>query len=355
VRIKLMPTMSLAPSAYHQLTPDLKICRLLNGMWQVSGSHGTIVPQRAIAAMLKYHQAGFTTWDLADHYGPAEDFIGAFRRKRITHSDRPVKKSATPSPLPQTQALTKWVPQPGNMSRIIVEEKINLSLRRMGGDYLDLLQFHWWDYADDRYLDALKHLADLQAVGKIKHLGLTNFDTTHLQRVIDAGIPIVSNQVQFSLVDQRPLVKMTDFCAANGIQLLAYGTLCGSLIAEKYQGQPNPNRYQLNTASLRKYKNMIEAWGGWDLFQVLLKTLSEIAAKHQVSLSNVAVRYILDQPMVAGAIVGARLSVSEHLEDNARIFGLTLDQADREALFAVLDRSNDLFQYFGDCGAEYRN
>jgi aryl-alcohol dehydrogenase-like predicted oxidoreductase len=346
--------MPLQPSAYHQLTPDLKICRVLNGMWQVSGSHGAIVPQRAIAAMQKYHQAGFTSWDLADHYGPAEDFIGAFRRKGVTVSDRPVKKSAA-TPPPQTQALTKWVPQPGNMTRSVVEEKINLSLRRMGVSALDLLQFHWWDYSDDRYLDALKHLMDLQTAGKIRHLGLTNFDTEHLQRVLDAGITIVSNQVQFSLVDQRPLVKMTDFCAANGVQLLAYGTLCGSLIAEPYLGQPNPTRYQLNTASLRKYKSIIEAWGGWELFQVLLKTLREIAAKHQVSLSNVAVRYILDQPTVAGAIVGARLSVSEHLSDNAQIFGLTLDKADREALFAVFDCSNDLFQYFGDCGAEYRN
>jgi aryl-alcohol dehydrogenase-like predicted oxidoreductase len=343
--------MPLNPSAYHPLTPDLKICRLLNGMWQISGSHGTILPQRAIAAMVKYHQAGFTSWDLADHYGPAEDFIGAFRRK-LTTSDRPVIKKAAP-PLP-AQALTKWVPQPGNMSRIIVEERIKLSLRRMGTPCLDLLQFHWWDYSDDRYLDALKHLMDLQTAGKIKHIGLTNFNTEYLQRVLDAGITIVANQVQFSLVDQRPLVQMTDFCQANNIQLLAYGTLCGSLISAKYLGQPKPTRYQLNTASLRKYPNIIEAWGGWELFQTLLKTLQQIADKHQVSLSAVAVRYVLDQPTVAGAIVGARLSVSEHLEDNAKIFGLVLDKADREALFAVFDCSNDLFKTLGDCGAEYR-
>jgi aryl-alcohol dehydrogenase-like predicted oxidoreductase len=348
-----MPQIPLKPSAYHQLTPDLKICRVLNGMWQVSGSHGAIVPQRAIAAMLKYHQAGFTSWDLADHYGPAEDFIGAFSRKTPS-SDRPIIKKSPAAPGIQAQALTKWVPQPGNMSRIIVEERINLSLRRMGSSCLDLLQFHWWDYEDDRYLDALKHLQDLQAAGKIKHLGLTNFDAKHLQRVLDAGITIVSNQVQFSLVDQRPLIQMTDFCVANGIQLLAYGTLCGSLISEQYLGQPKPTRYQLNTASLRKYQSIIEAWGGWELFQALLKTLKTIGTKHGVSLSNVAVRYVLDQPTVAGAIVGARLGVSEHLEDNAKIFSLVLDKDDQAALFAVFDCSNDLFKYFGDCGAEYR-
>ena len=63
-----------------QLAPNLKICRILNGMWQVAGAHGRINPQAAVEEMRKYHDAGFTTWDLADIYGPAEDFIGDFRR-----------------------------------------------------------------------------------------------------------------------------------------------------------------------------------------------------------------------------------------------------------------------------------
>jgi aryl-alcohol dehydrogenase-like predicted oxidoreductase len=67
-------------SSYPPSPPDVPICRLLNGLWQVSGGHGRIDPADAIADMLHYHDAGFTTWDLADHYGPAEEFIGAFRR-----------------------------------------------------------------------------------------------------------------------------------------------------------------------------------------------------------------------------------------------------------------------------------
>jgi aryl-alcohol dehydrogenase-like predicted oxidoreductase len=73
--------MSLPDSAYFQFTPDLRICRILNGMWQVSGGHGQVDPKTAVQSMFDYHDAGFTTWDLADHYGPAEDFIGAFRRE----------------------------------------------------------------------------------------------------------------------------------------------------------------------------------------------------------------------------------------------------------------------------------
>jgi aryl-alcohol dehydrogenase-like predicted oxidoreductase len=70
--------MDLPESARFQSIPDLRICRILNGMWQVSGAHGSIDPRRAIAEMFAYHDTGFTSWDLADHYGPAEDFIGAF-------------------------------------------------------------------------------------------------------------------------------------------------------------------------------------------------------------------------------------------------------------------------------------
>ena len=78
-------TMILPQESYLQFTPDLKICRLLNGMWQVSGGHGRINPKTAIESMFQYVDSGFTTWDLADHYGPAEDFIGEFRRQLIAN------------------------------------------------------------------------------------------------------------------------------------------------------------------------------------------------------------------------------------------------------------------------------
>ena len=65
----------------YQLAPDLTICRIVNGMWQVAGGHGYIDHKLATGDMMRYHDAGFTSWDLADIYGPAEDFIGDFRRK----------------------------------------------------------------------------------------------------------------------------------------------------------------------------------------------------------------------------------------------------------------------------------
>ncbi len=337
--------MSITGGAF-ALTDDLNVCRLLNGLWQVSGAHGRIDPTAAILSMIDYHDAGFTTWDLADHYGPAEDFVGEFRRRLADERGQDA--------LADVQSFTKWVPSPGPMTREIVENNVDISLRRMGVDCLDLLQFHWWEYGDDRYLEALRHLSDLREAGKIRHLALTNFDTEHLKVIVDNGIKIVSNQVQYSLVDLRPAQLMAPYCQANGIHLLTYGTFCGGLLSEKYLGQPEPTGMALDTASLNKYKQMVNVWGGWPLFQELLSCLKAIANKHGVSISNVASRYILDQPAVAGVIAGARLGVSEHRDDNARVFDLNLDSDDEAAIEGVTDRGRDLLQLIGDCGDEYR-
>lgn len=338
--------MNFPASSRLQFTPDLNICRILNGMWQVSGAHGRINPNAAIETMFKYVDAGFTTWDLADHYGPAEDFIGEFRRQLLA-----TRKEAA---LSNIQAFTKWVPRPGKMTRKIVEDNINISRRRMGVESLDLMQFHWWEYRDSNYLDALKYMAELQQEGKIKHLALTNFDTEHLQIILEQGIKIVSNQVQFSLVDRRPEVKMIQLCEQHNVKLFAYGTICGGFLSEKYLDKPEPNAMTLETVSLRKYKNMIDAWGGWSLFQELLKVLQTIASKHQVSIPNVAVRFILDKSTVGGVIVGARLGIAEHIADNAKVFNLSLDQDDIAQINSVTQQSQDLFKYIGDCGDEYR-
>jgi diketogulonate reductase-like aldo/keto reductase len=193
---------------------------------------------------------------------------------------------------------------------------------------LDLLQFHWWDYADRRYLDALAHLADLRGAGQIRHLGLTNFDTAHVQQIVEAGVPVVSNQVQFSLIDRRPERGMAPFCREHGIGLLAYGTVCGGLLSDRYLGQPEPDRGALATASLRKYKQMIDAWGGWELFQELLRAAREVADRHRTSIAGVAIGWVLDRPAVKGAILGVRLGVSDNRRDNARVLELALDAHD---------------------------
>jgi len=328
---------------WYQLAHDLQISRVLNGMWQVAGGHGQIDRESAISEMLQFQHDGFTTWDMADIYGPAEEFLGEFRKRLEKETE-----------LSKSQALTKFVPNPGPMTRSIVEHYIDISIRRMNVKSIDVLQFHWWDYNDTNYIEALHHLSKLRDEGKIKHLGLTNFDTERIEIIVKQGFKLVSSQVQYSILDQRPEIKMVPFCQKHNIKLLTYGTLLGGFLSEKYIGGPEPVRSDLNTLSLQKYKNMIDAWGGWNLFQELLVTLDNIAKKHNTSVANVAIRFILDKPVVAGVIIGVRLGISEHRDDNVKVFGLNLDSEDNTKIKSVVSKANDLFDRIGDCGSEYR-
>jgi aryl-alcohol dehydrogenase-like predicted oxidoreductase len=312
----------------------------------VAGGHGRIEHEKALAEMVAYHDSGFTSWDLADIYGPAEDFIGDFRKKLARERGK--------QELGRVQAFTKFVPDPGRMTKAVVEQAIERSRRRMAVESIDLVQFHWWDYSSPAWLDALVHLSELRDSGAIRNVGLTNFDTAHMQDMADERLAIVSNQVQYSIIDQRPQVRMEEFCRKNNSAILAYGTVCGGLLSEKYLGRPEPGNQQLDTLSLRKYKKMVDACGGWKLFQELLAALKLVADKHKVSIANVACRYILDRPAVAGVIVGARLGIAEHRQDNARVFALRLDGGDRERIEAVTAKSRNLYELIGDCGDEYR-
>ena len=331
---------------YYQLSSDLTICRIVNGMWQVAGGHGQIDHELAMADMLRYHDAGFTTWDLADIYGPAEDFIGEFRRR--------LSKAKGKEELDKIQSFTKWVPQPSRITRSMVNSSIETSIRRMDVSSLDLLQFHWWDYNNPYYMDALKYLSELRDKGSIKHLGLTNFDTDHLQIITDSGVPIASNQVQYSIIDRRPEVKMIPFCRKHNIGLLTYGSICGGLLSERYVGKTEPSITDLNTLSLQKYKKMIDTWGNWNLFQKLLLVLDNIAKKHRASITNVATNYILSKATVAGVIIGVRLGIIDHIDDNSNVFNFNLDESDLESINKVCENANNLYEIIGDCGEEYR-
>ncbi|XP_044208447.1 uncharacterized oxidoreductase At1g06690, chloroplastic-like [Thunnus albacares] len=336
-----------------KLSGGLEICRVLNGMWQVSGAHGPVDKTRAVEDMQAYVDAGLTTFDMADIYGPAEEIFGQFNSQP--------KSRSSGNAIPALQSLTKYVPRPGPMDRKVVEKALQRSMTRMQVDSLDCVQFHWWDYRDKRYLDALGHLSDLQQDGLIRELSLTNFDTQRLEEITSRGIRISSNQVQYSLIDQRPAAKMEQFCLENNIQLLTYGTLAGGLLSERYLGKAEPNtRAELYTASLSKYKNMIDTWGGWRLFQDLLVTLETVAKRLDCSVASVATRYVLDRPAVGGVIVGCRLGVAgagRHIRDSLRSCSpdLKLAAEDLAAIEAVTRRSRDLMALIGDCGDEYRS
>ncbi|KAJ7881783.1 NADP-dependent oxidoreductase domain-containing protein [Mycena olivaceomarginata] len=328
--------MSSATHETFDLGPLKSVTRLWCGLWQLSSNAWGSAPVPRIRKCMGQHvDLGFTAF--ADHYGSAEIIFGQFRK-------------SLPSPEPSITGATKWcVFKP----LAAVRER----LTRMQTSKLDLLQ----DYSDKGYISALEILNDLRGEGLISAIGLCNFDTIRTDEICTQlpGI-IVSNQVQFSLIDTRPLHGMTDVCGRHGVKLLTYGSLCGGFLSDTWLNKLEPDLYSGElTPSQRKYLDMIKVWGTWALFQRLLRCLRAIGDRHGgLSIANIATRWVLDQPCVGAVLVGARLGLSDHLEDNMKVFQpeCRLTHDDREEIEDVLAYSNGrkIITTIGDCGAEYR-
>lgn len=315
-------------STHVELAPGYRISRIIKGGWQLAGGHGTVDRANAIDDMIAFAQAGVTTFDCADIYTGVEALIGDFRR---TYRERYGASAAE-----QVRVHTKFVPDLALLASLTpddVAHAIDRSRERLGVDSVDLVQFHWWDYGTPGYLNAALVLRELKRMGKIRQVGATNFDTPHLREMLDVGVPIVSHQVQYSLLDRRAGGAMASLCAERGVGLLAFGALAGGFISERWLGVPEPAE-PLENRSLVKYKLIIDEFGGWTIFQELLKALSLIAARHGVGIGSVAIRWTLDQPAVAAAIVGARHV--GHLADTVAVNTLQLTERDATELGAVL-------------------
>lgn len=320
------------------LAPGLSVSRVLTGLWQLADMERdgrTIDLERTADAMQPYVDAGLTTFDMADHYGSAELVAGIFRSRQSG----------------SIQCLTKWVPKPGRVAKAEVRAAVERALGRLRTGSIDLLQYHAWNYADPGWLETLYDLQDLKREGLIRELGLTNVDTAHLRMVRMSGIEVVSNQVSFSLLDQRAAAGLARYCEASGVRLLAYGTVAGGWLTEKWLGQPEPDWETTGTWSMMKYGRFLRVAGGWDALQRVLAAAKAVADRHGVSIANIATRYILDHPGVAGVIVGARLGERAHVDDTLRLFSFSLSDADRAEMRGALATLRPIP---GDCGDEYR-
>ena len=156
--------------------------------------------------------------------------------------DHAVWRGARGAAVP-VQVHTKYVPDLDRLpahSRVDVVRGVDRSLARLGVDSLDLVQLHWWDYEVPGYVEAAAWLDELRRAGRIRHVGLTNFDQKRLKEIVAAGIPVVSHQVQYSVLDRRPANGIAAQCARDGIGLLCYGALAGGFLSDRYLGRPDP-------------------------------------------------------------------------------------------------------------------
>ena len=311
------------------LAPGYTISRIIKGGWQLSVGHSDMPRGDPLADMTDFVDAGITTFDCADIYTGVEEIIGRFvERLRRERGDEAIAG---------LKIQTKFVPDLGmlaHIDRAYVSTIIDRSLMRLKVERLDLVQFHWWDFTISGMADTAAMLVELQDAGKIEHLAGCNFDSAHLGELVASGFPAIANQVQFSLVDHRPALTPSGWQALD-LGLICYGVLAGGFLSERWLGAEAP-REPMETRSQRKYLMVIEAFGGWGLFQELLVALASIARRHEVGVANVATRWVLDQPGVAAAIIGARHA--DQLPDNLRTFTLRLDADDYAAIDTVLAR-----------------
>ena len=310
-----------------ELAPGYVVSRLIKGGWQLSTGHSEDTSPDPVADLMAFVDAGITTFDCADIYTGVEIQIGRFVAQ--------LRQQRGVEALAGLKIQTKFVPDLealAGIDRHYVRRIIDRSLRRLQVERLDLVQFHWWDYEVPGMEETGALLVELQQIGKIDQLAGCNFDAIHLGDLVASGFPAIANQVQFSVLDRRPAAS-TACWQRLGTGLVCYGVLAGGLLSERWLSAPPP-RDPLETRSLRKYLLVIEEFGGWEAFQSLLSTLHGIATRHHVSIANVAVRWVLDQPGVAAAIIGARHT--RQLQDNLRTFSVCLDEHDHAAIDACI-------------------
>ena len=295
---------------------------VIKGCWQLSGSHrGDAASDRtasaaAVADFPLFVAAGIDTFDMGPEacgYGPAEQVVGEYLRTLPGGAPRPLVFSK----------LCAVGAEQSAMSRDWVKQKLQRACSRLGVQRLDLAQLYWNDYSFSQGLvDCALYAQDEVAAGRLGALGYTNMDTATLARLRDAGAEVAAHQIAFSLLDRRPRKEQIAWCLESGCRLLPYGVLAGGLLSDRYLGLP-AEAVTLDTASKGKYASVLRRAGGWEWLQTLLKTLRSIGDAHGgQNVSNVAARWVLQQPAVGSVILGARNAA--HVDDHRRLFSFEL-------------------------------
>lgn len=315
-----VPTVKLGKS-------NLEVSRTIQGHWQLSGGHGKVSEKAALANMEAHFQAGITTMDTADIYGPSEIIVGKYMAKN-------------PKAVPMTKfCCFRFLDE---ITRDEVRQRVQKACERLQVSSLPLLQFFWLRYDVGNYIKVALWLTELKEEGLIQEIGATNFDLEHLKALKAAGVPIVSHQVQLSALDRRPVQSgMADWCAEQNISLIAFGTIGSGILSDLYLGKPAPTQEQKNTASMRMYSNTAARFGSWNLVQELLQVMNAIATDirkdgrcPECTIANVAQRYVLQTPAVAALIIGVRNQ--DHIAENSRTHTFELQGDEKAAIDSVV-------------------
>jgi aryl-alcohol dehydrogenase-like predicted oxidoreductase len=307
---------------YRQLgDSDLQVSEICLGTWTTFG--GSLDDDAAIALVDAAFDAGINFFDTANTYseGRSEEVLG----RALSTRPRDSYVLAT--------KLRARAPDGGSgVSRAQVLHQIDQSLERLGAEFVDLYQCHWWD--DEVPLaETLEAMTEIVEAGKVRFVGCSNWSGEQIQQAIDLArergyVKIVSSQPEYSLLHREPEEDVIPASKANGISQVVYSPLAQGVLSGKYA--PGEAASEGTRASARP------EWMEYFEDDVLerVQRLRPIADGLGITTAQLALAWILREPNVASAIVGS--SRPEQLRDNAAASDVDLDQATMRAAEAAL-------------------
>jgi aryl-alcohol dehydrogenase-like predicted oxidoreductase len=295
---------------------DLDVSEISLGSWLTYG--GGVGDKQAKACVAKAFEVGINFIDTANVYarGAAEEFLGGVL------ADRPRDSYVLATKL--------YFPVNGDqgLSREQVFKQIDLSLARLRTDYVDLYQCHRYDY-DTPLEETMEALTEVVRQGKARYLGFSEWPADRIQAALDlAGVEkFVSSQPQYSLLWREPEHEVIPLCAANGISQIVWSPLAQGALTGKYKPGETPTHG--TRAASPSMGWAMDRFRDDDVLEAVQR-LQPIAEGLGITMAQLALAWVLREPNLASAIVGA--SRPEQVEENAAASGIELDPGALQAI-----------------------
>ena len=291
---------------------DLTVSEISLGSWLTYGVG--VERDSAVACVNKAFDLGINFIDTANVYGrgAAESFLG----ETLANRQRESYVLATKVFFPMSDTDR-------GLSRAQIEKQIDASLKRLKTDHVDLYQCHRYD-TDTPLEETMQALSDVVRRGKARYIGFSEWSPQQIEAALAmTGMEkFVSSQPQYSLLWRRPEEKVIPLCAKNGISQIVWSPLAQGVLTGKYL--PGAEIPEHTRASSDSMGNFIKSWLNTPVLEAVQK-LKPLAKQGDCTLTQFALAWVLREPNIASAIVGA--SRPEQLEENAAASGLKIDPA----------------------------
>jgi aryl-alcohol dehydrogenase-like predicted oxidoreductase len=301
----------------------LKVSEISYGNWLTHGSQ--VEEDAALACVHQALEVGITTFDTADIYAntKAETVLGKALKGQRRESLEIFTKLFWPT--------GPAGPNDSGLSRKHIREAVEGSLRRLQTDHIDLYQAHRFDH-ETPLEETMQAFADVVHSGKVHYIGVSEWTAEQIRAAhslaVELKIPFVSNQPQYSMLWRVIEAEVIPTCEELGIGQIVWSPIAQGVLTGKYKpGQPHPAGSRATDAM--GGANMIRAWLRDDVLNAVAK-LEPVAAEAGLTMAQLAVAWVLQNPNVSSAIVGA--TRPEQVVDNVKASGVTLEPAVLKAI-----------------------